>query len=294
MLALVTSVALTVVDPRWALAILGPYALANVAAGIARSARASGARPHLVSAAYAVMHAAYGCGFLAGLAFCRPRSAGIADLQGSYASRDDDPAYVARHSIGDPAHRAALEERTRAVQELLGPAAAARVLDVGCGGGDSLASLPGAASVQACGVDLVHHRLTCAADRVPGTFASADARELPFPDATFDLCLLFTVLSSLPGPTDRADAAAESLRVVRPGGRVLVYEFAVAPPGRGTRGLRRGEWEVLFPGCPRVARSVTLAPPLARFASRISPRVRAWLARFPVLRTHRLVLVEKP
>lgn len=53
-------------EPRWALALLGPYAVANGAASIA-AARRSQARPGRVALAYAVLHTSYGTGFLSGI-----------------------------------------------------------------------------------------------------------------------------------------------------------------------------------------------------------------------------------
>jgi glycosyltransferase involved in cell wall biosynthesis len=53
-------------DPRWALAVLAPYAVANGAASVA-AARRSGADPVRVAAAYAVLHTSFGTGFLSGL-----------------------------------------------------------------------------------------------------------------------------------------------------------------------------------------------------------------------------------
>ena len=53
-------------EPGWALAVLGPYALANAAASIA-SAGSAQADPGRVAVAYAVLHTSYGTGLLAGL-----------------------------------------------------------------------------------------------------------------------------------------------------------------------------------------------------------------------------------
>jgi glycosyltransferase involved in cell wall biosynthesis len=53
-------------EPRWAIAVLGPYAVANGAASIATARRAQ-VHPGRIAAAYAVLHASYGTGFLAGL-----------------------------------------------------------------------------------------------------------------------------------------------------------------------------------------------------------------------------------
>lgn len=47
----------------------------------------------------------------------------------------------------------------------------------------------------------------------------ADARELPFPDASFDYVLCIDVLPHIPRP---ADAVREARRVLRPGGTFIV------------------------------------------------------------------------
>lgn len=52
--------------------------------------------------------------------------------------------------------------------------------------------------------------------------AQADARRLPFPDATFDAAYLVTVLGEIPDP---AAAVRELRRVLKPTGRLVVGEF---------------------------------------------------------------------
>jgi ubiquinone/menaquinone biosynthesis C-methylase UbiE len=54
------------------------------------------------------------------------------------------------------------------------------------------------------------------------TAAKADARQLPFPDATFDAAYLVTVLGEIP---DQAAAMREFRRVLKPTGRLVVGEF---------------------------------------------------------------------
>jgi SAM-dependent methyltransferase len=112
-------------------------------------------------------------------------------------------------------------EKMRAIhriapEQLTAEARPARVLDVG-GGRSGLASLlyPDA-EVISIDIDPALAGQGPAAGRA--RFVCADATRLPFAPATFDAVTLFDVLEHV--PQDRA-AAAEALRVTRPGGVVL-------------------------------------------------------------------------
>ncbi len=50
----------------------------------------------------------------------------------------------------------------------------------------------------------------------------ADARDLPFPDATFDAVYMVTALGEIPEP---GAALREAVRVLAPAGRLVVGEF---------------------------------------------------------------------
>lgn len=55
------------------------------------------------------------------------------------------------------------------------------------------------------------------------TFSQADAQHLPFPDNTFDI---ITIAFGLRNVTDKDLALRSMLRVLKPGGRLLVLEFS--------------------------------------------------------------------
>jgi ubiquinone/menaquinone biosynthesis C-methylase UbiE len=102
----------------------------------------------------------------------------------------------------------------------------AELLEVGCGTGvltRVLADLDAVESVV--GVDLAPSLLDKARELAAGTpnvhFEVADARALPFEDASFDVVIFDSTLSHVPEPER---ALAEAARVLRPGGTVAAFD----------------------------------------------------------------------
>ena len=105
-----------------------------------------------------------------------------------------------------------------------------RVLEVGCGSGVVLRDLARRVGPNGCAVGL---DVSAAFLPIARTLAEregvaacielreGDARALPFADQEFDLALAVTVLRHIPGGDQ---AVVEMARVVRPGGRVAVFE----------------------------------------------------------------------
>ena len=96
-----------------------------------------------------------------------------------------------------------------------------KVLDVACGSGN-VALSAARRFCDAVGVDFVpalieRARERAAAERLPATFEVGDAESLPFEDASFDVVL--SIFGSMFAP-DQEKAAAELVRVCRPGGKI--------------------------------------------------------------------------
>ncbi len=232
----------------------------------------------------------------------RPGAAPETDrVRAAYARR---PQRDGRYSWFLPGHLYLMQQRDRAVLAALERHGLAdleelRVLEIGCGDANWLRDLVrwGASPERLAGVDLLPDRLREAVRRGPpgSGFVRAFGGALPFPSETFDLAIQSTVFTSILDPGIRTGVAAEMLRVLRPGGRIVWYDFHVNNPANpDVRAVGHAEIRRLFPGCAVDARRVTLAPPIARRLAGWSWLVCRLLETLPFLRTHSLAVITKP
>lgn len=114
------------------------------------------------------------------------------------------------------------------------------VLDIGSGIGGTARFIAGRTGASVIGVDLTREFVETAtaltalvgmADRV--SFREASALDMPFGDASFDAATLIHVGMNI---EDKLGLMAEAARVLRPGGRFVVYEV-----------MRTGEGDLAFP-----------------------------------------------
>lgn len=105
-----------------------------------------------------------------------------------------------------------------------------RVLDVGCGSGQTMAWFrqlePG---WDAVGVDVAPEGLA-AAQQLGESVLAASALDLPFSNTSFDLIMTLDVLQHLPLDGGDLTALGEMHRVLRPGGHLLLRTNAQALP----------------------------------------------------------------
>jgi arsenite methyltransferase len=163
--------------------------------------------------------------------------------------------------IGDAARR------RRIVREALAASPGERLLDVGCGPGFYCAELLDEVgpSGSVVGVDGSAAMLALAARRCSGRdnaeLHEADAVSLPVEDASFDGAICVQVLEYV---ADATAGLAELHRVLRPGGRVVVFDIDWATlsihsgdPALDERVLRAWDQHLAHRSLPR-----TLAPRL--------------------------------
>lgn len=132
--------------------------------------------------------------------------------------------------LGDSFHPGG-EELTRELLELARVEPGAALLDVGGGLGTSaeLAAREKGCSVTvveraAANVDRARERIERSGLAEVISVCQADAHQLPFPDASFDVVLCECVFSTFTG---KPEAAAEMLRVLRRGGRLALSDVTL-------------------------------------------------------------------
>lgn len=118
----------------------------------------------------------------------------------------------------------ALEHRL--LHELIGVVKGKSVLDLGCGDGLLTCALA-AHGAHAVGIDADRRMLVAAQSRAAcpeSRPASVEGRveQLPFPDGMFDVVVAVTVLCFVSNPSL---AVQEAVRVLRPGGRLVIGEL---------------------------------------------------------------------
>ena len=127
---------------------------------------------------------------------------------------------------------------TRQLLDMCHLDASSYVLDVGCGAGNTACVIAEQYGARVMGIDMSEAMIAKAEERARRRgvedlveFQAADVFDLPFENDTFDVALVESVLTPLPG--DKGRAVAEMARVVRPGGRVGANESTIdqsAPP----------------------------------------------------------------
>jgi len=206
------------------------------------------------------------------------------------------------YSWGDPSNLMMHQDTaSRCIQILdrasLFPLRGQRVADIGCGAGTWLLEFMqwGADPTALCGIDLSADRIAAARQRIPhADLRVGNATEIPWPDTSFDMVSQFTVFTSILDPRLRRAIADEMLRVLKPDGSILWFDFRVNNPHNAqVKGIDAREIRSLFPGCEIQLASEVLAPPISRRVASRSRLIASILKSVPCLRTHYVGLIRK-
>jgi ubiquinone/menaquinone biosynthesis C-methylase UbiE len=178
----------------------------------------------------------------------------------------------------------------------------ARVLDVGCGDGDSLWIFLrlGFEPSNLFGVDIQEDRILKAKATNPFVnFECTDATCLAFPDNTFDISMESMMFLQLTDDDIASRIASEMIRVTKPGGMLLVSDWRYSEPGsREFKGVSRRRIRDIYQVGTRTQACRTfrgpLVPPIGRFVSHyLSPFYFLIHALFPFSAGHTVTVLKK-
>ena len=180
----------------------------------------------------------------------------------------------------------------------LAPVANKRLLEIGCGSGENLLALLrlGFRPENLVANELLPERAAKARARLPleTKVLEGDASVLELPSGSFDAVLQSTVFTSILDDAFQHKLADAMWRLLRPGGGLIWYDFAYNNPNNpDVRAVPLQRVRQLFPGSEVRCWRVTLAPPLARRATAIHPRLYSLLNGVPLLRSHLLCWIPK-
>ncbi|MFJ2863272.1 SAM-dependent methyltransferase [Kitasatospora sp. NPDC087314] len=109
-----------------------------------------------------------------------------------------------------------------------------RVLDVGCGTGKPALRLARTSGASVVGISVSRHQVNVANANAQAqqlheqaSFEYADAAQLPFADASFDAAWAFESMLHI---SDHHQVLSELKRVLHPGGRLVIADFALRGP----------------------------------------------------------------
>jgi ubiquinone/menaquinone biosynthesis C-methylase UbiE len=220
-------------------------------------------------------------------------------IREAYAKRQSGHLY----SRFNPGYLLMVQEREKCLLRLLSryhceDLERKKFLEIGCGSGDLLRDFIkwGARPENIAGVDLLSERIAEAVHLSPKAIEirQCNAAILDYSDETFDVVVQSTVFTSVLEVDMRRQMAAELLRVVKPTGLILWYDYHVNNPwNKDVRGVKRREIYELFPNCRIHLKRITLLPPLARVIAPYSYLICYLLEKFPPLCTHYLGVIRK-
>lgn len=127
--------------------------------------------------------------------------------------------FLAQNPFGNPLTLGFFyREKMRAIHHITPDIQYSHILEVGGGESGLGALLFPTADITNLDLELKYANTPCN-QQARVKFVCGDATALPFPDATFDAITMFDLLEHVP---DHRQAIAEALRVVKPGGYLLI------------------------------------------------------------------------
>lgn len=180
----------------------------------------------------------------------------------------------------------------------LPPVADKKLLEIGSGSGTNLLRLIllGFRPENMVANELFEERAREARHRLPSAtkVIVGDASELDLGEGAFDVVMQSTVFTSILDDAFQQKVANRMWDMVKPGGGILWYDYIYNnPKNPDVRGVPIKRIRQLFPEGEMKVWRLTLAPPIGRLVTRISPRLYSVFNALPFLRTHVLCWIRK-
>jgi ubiquinone/menaquinone biosynthesis C-methylase UbiE len=182
-------------------------------------------------------------------------------------------------------------------QEKIFSLAESKIFEIGCGDGRRLRNLQRLDSVPAnqYGIELLDFYVKDANILSSNCkIQQGNAIDLPYENQMFDIVYQRTVFTSVLNIDIKKKIALEMLRVLKPDGIILWYDYHMNNPRNpDVRGVKKKEIYELFPDCEISLKRITLAPPISRKLAPLSFILCMLLEKIPFLCTHYLGVIRK-
>lgn len=161
-----------------------------------------------------------------------------------------------------------------------------KILEIGCGGGKNLFRM--SSFNTSVGIDIRLERLTTAMQTFPSLFfCCSNSFPLPFRNDTFDIVFQFVTFSSILAQKLKMDICNEIIRVLKPGGLFLWYDYRYPNPFNPfTTYETKRKIRKYFPNVDLSLHTMTVIPQLGRVLYRNAPRLFVFLNKISLFHSH--------
>jgi ubiquinone/menaquinone biosynthesis C-methylase UbiE len=191
---------------------------------------------------------------------------------------------------------------TNALRATQLPPDTARVLDVGCGSGNSLLNFIklGFKAENLYGIDILEERVETGISKFPNLKLSVgDATDLKFSTGSFDIVFESTMFLQITDDNLACRIGTEMIRVTKPGGFIVLVDWRYGKPGKSEFSAVNSErisklFSVNKATCVFASYKGALIPPVGRFLSANLPSTYFLVqALFPFLTGQMTTVLQK-